>query len=96
MKAAEQSSTVEDKRVDVEKWDSLFEQQGKVVERQAGEIDSLRERLERLETFARDQRDVLQLHAAWDSMAMSELRLAHISHLPDPPPLYPPPHRRTS
>lgn len=41
-----------------------------------------------------DWRQSLQLHAAWDAMAVAELNAHEGTHLPVPPPLYPPAHAR--
>lgn len=64
----------------------------------------LRERLERAEGRIEDlelerqlSRDVLQLHAAWDELALYKLRAADMADdLPQPPPLYPPPASRVA
>ena len=61
----------------------------------AGERDQLLERVRALEIREETDRAVLQLHAAWDHLAVEALTRAGISDLPQPPPLSPPPLSRT-
>ena len=68
-----------------------------VVERLEGENERFQKRIEVLERQAQEKnaRDVewfrvLQLHAAWDHMAVARLRDVNVIDLPNPPPLYPP------
>lgn len=56
---------------------------------------NLSERVSELESEREDQRRVLQLHAAWDHMALSKLRDCRPPlSLPEPPPLTPAVRRR--
>lgn len=53
------------------------------------------ERIEELEDWIREWRDVLQVHAAWDAMAITKVREAIPPiELPSAPPLSPPNRRR--
>lgn len=72
-----------------------------VVERIEADNERLREDLEREREERKAERDdfrrvvdehtaVLQLHAAWDHMAVVKLQEAGIRDLPTPPPLYDP------
>ena len=54
----------------------------------------LRERIQTLEVREETDRAVLQLHAAWDHLAVQALTKAGITDLPQPPPLSPPPASR--
>lgn len=47
-------------------------------------------REDRWELERREWRDILQVHAAWDHMAVVSLRDHGVIDLPAPPPLYPP------
>jgi hypothetical protein len=73
-----------------------------VVERLESEIarvtrdrDNLQERVRSLEIREETDRAVLQLHAAWDHMAVQRLAEFGITDLPQPPPLSPPPLSRS-
>lgn len=68
-----------------------------VVERIEGENERLRKEIEELKNDRAILRDmieehtkVLQLHAAWDALAVAKLREHDILDLPDPPPMYHP------
>lgn len=68
-----------------------------VVERIEGENERLRKEIEELKSDRAILRDmieehtkVLQLHAAWDALAVAKLREHDILDLPDPPPMYHP------
>ncbi len=79
-----------------------------VVERLEGEIarkdtehknkvDDLESRIAALEGERDASRDALQLHAAWDEVALYKLRETGLADdLPQPPPLYPPPASRVA
>lgn len=55
----------------------------------------LEDRLDRLETYIAEWRDVAQLHAAWDEIVQYEAREAGFSEkIPAAPPLMPPPASR--
>lgn len=61
----------------------------------ANENVILRERVTALEAREDADRAVLQLHAAWDHLAVQALARAGITDLPQPPPLSPPPLSRS-
>jgi hypothetical protein len=60
-----------------------------------GDNRRLRERISTLEYREETDRAVLQLHAAWDHLAVQKLQELGIN-LPAPPPLSPPPQSRTA
>jgi hypothetical protein len=64
--------------------------------RVTGDNTRLRERIQTLEIREETDRAVLQLHAAWDHMAVQRLMECGITDLPQPPPLSPPPLSRTA
>ncbi len=73
-----------------------------VVERLEAELtrvsadrERLIERVHTLEIREEADRAVLQLHAAWDHMAVQRLAEFGITDLPQPPPLSPPPNARS-
>ncbi len=63
--------------------------------RVTGDNARLRERVNSLEIQEETDRAVLQLHAAWDHMAVQRLAEYGITDLPQPPPLSPPPLSRS-
>lgn len=56
---------------------------------------ALEKRVRDLEDEREDQRQINQMHAAWDYLAHAELQI-HASKLPPPPPLYPPRRSRAA
>ena len=68
-----------------------------VVERIEDENERLRKEIAELQAdrailreMIEDHTKVLQLHAAWDALAVAKLREHDILDLPDPPPMYHP------
>lgn len=62
-----------------------------------GRLDVAEDEIESLKHEREATRDALQLHAAWDELALYRLREADLAgDLPHPPPLYPPPASRTA
>lgn len=80
----------------------VLEQQSQINElreaqaRQRKDFESeMRAKEQSIANMQEEWRQALQLHAAWDAMALAKLEENDIEHgLPSPPPLYPPAHRR--
>lgn len=84
--AADASTAVESRRVDLVEWQGIVTELRTTITRQAEQITALLGRVEDMEVREDAERDLRRDHLAWDWQVLEELR-AHGMSLPDPPPL---------
>lgn len=89
MTASAHATTVEGRRVDLEEWKSLLGELRTELAAVKQSRTEDRTRIDDLEHGQQEQRQVLQVHSAWDYTAVTSLRQSGVV-IADPPPLYPP------
>lgn len=89
MTASAHATTVEGRRVDLEEWKSLLGELRTELAALKQSRTEDRARIDDLEDGQQKQRQVLQVHSAWDYTAVTALRRDGVT-IDDPPPLYPP------